>query len=588
MTKKELELFLQKYEAEMQKAANDMRKEAMPEITEDLFALFETTGDRTTYERVYFRRRKFLAVYGMASILWKKEEDFHKLCEVIRGICGEVCWALPAHVDRTKKDWMRTVDLFASETAFALAEIEAVLGRELPSELYSLIRENIMDRVLLPFENSAVPYGVWENCEHNWNAVCAGSVGSAAIYLLKEEPERLQNLLARLLNSLVHYVEGFADDGACMEGVGYFTYGMSYYCTFAEKLFAYTDGKVDLMRGEKLKKIMEFQQKCYFPGGLSVSFSDGSSREKFRMGLTCYLSMKDGDVKFPSMSLAAGLDSDQCYRWAEIYRDIFFTRSFLEKLEDTQKAAEPSPEKEACQETLPFAQWTICRGACAAGMAAKGGHNGEPHNHNDVGSFHYVVGDEMFLADLGAGEYTKEYFRDETRYQIFVNQSQSHNLPLIEGEGEKPGREYACRNFFTDGKGNTEMELEGAYGQKKLEKFVRKIAFCGEDGSLQVEDAFRGEAGMSVVESLVTPWLPEIRGNQVLLKGERHQCLLSIDTKETLRIEKRTYPDHRANEKTVYLLQWPCDMSTGEGKALFGIRVFSRLSNPWENSPQIF
>ena len=38
-------------------------------------------------------------------------------------------------------------------------------------------------------------------------------------------------------------------------------------------------------------------------------------------------------------------------------------------------------------------------------MAAKGGNNGESHNHNDVGSFLYLAGDEMLLTDLGAGEY---------------------------------------------------------------------------------------------------------------------------------------------------------------------------------------
>lgn len=55
-------------------------------------------------------------------------------------------------------------------------------------------------------------------------------------------------------------------------------------------------------------------------------------------------------------------------------------------------------------------------------MAAKGGNNGEPHNHNDVGSFFYLVGDEMLLTDLGAGEYTKEYFH-EGRYRILCNNS---------------------------------------------------------------------------------------------------------------------------------------------------------------------
>ena len=48
---------------------------------------------------------------------------------------------------------------------------------------------------------------------------------------------------------------------------------------------------------------------------------------------------------------------------------------------------EPAREAAASQIILPDAQWSICRSRHGAGMAAKGGHNGEPHNHNDVGSF---------------------------------------------------------------------------------------------------------------------------------------------------------------------------------------------------------
>lgn len=54
------------------------------------------------------------------------------------------------------------------------------------------------------------------------------------------------------------------------------------------------------------------------------------------------------------------------------------------------------------------------------GIAFKGGNNDEPHNHNDIGSFLLTVEGEVFLTDLGCGEYTKEYFQPDTRYDICV------------------------------------------------------------------------------------------------------------------------------------------------------------------------
>ena len=71
-------------------------------------------------------------------------------------------------------------------------------------------------------------------------------------------------------------------------------------------------------------------------------------------------------------------------------------------------------------------------------MAVKGGTNQEPHNHNDVGSFFYVLGSDMLLEDLGAGEYTADYF-GEKRYHIFCNSSFSHNVPILCGMGQYAG-----------------------------------------------------------------------------------------------------------------------------------------------------
>lgn len=62
---------------------------------EELFALYEKTGNRLIYEEVYFTRRKMLAVFGCLSILEGKPEYLHKLEEVLDGICEEECWRCP-------------------------------------------------------------------------------------------------------------------------------------------------------------------------------------------------------------------------------------------------------------------------------------------------------------------------------------------------------------------------------------------------------------------------------------------------------------------------------------------------------------
>lgn len=77
-----------------------------------------------------------------------------------------------------------------------------------------------------------------------------------------------------------------------------------------------------------------------------------------------------------------------------------------------KKAEEPKPLEQSGMCILQDAQWCILRGAKQTAVIAKGGNNGESHNHNDVGSFQYLADGEAFLDDLGAGEYTKDYFSE--------------------------------------------------------------------------------------------------------------------------------------------------------------------------------
>ena len=105
--------FHERYKKQIEALAGQMRTEQLPPLTEELFALFETTGNRLKYEEVYFKRRKFLAVFGMAACIFKRRADVEKLSEVLLEVCEEECWALPAHVNRaTDVDWRNTVDLF--------------------------------------------------------------------------------------------------------------------------------------------------------------------------------------------------------------------------------------------------------------------------------------------------------------------------------------------------------------------------------------------------------------------------------------------------------------------------------------------
>ena len=95
-------------------------------------------------------------------------------------------------------------------------------------------------------------------------------------------------------------------------------------------------------------------------------------------------------------------------------------------------------------------------------FTAKGGHNDEMHNHNDLGCFQIVKNNKRVIVDIGAGEYTREFFGGG-RYgdKVFVCGSQSHSVPIIDGALQKWGKATLILHTKTFWQGLTIFHLVG-------------------------------------------------------------------------------------------------------------------------------
>ncbi len=541
-----------------------LRERALPPLLEKDFFLFEKTGNRLVYENVYFARRKFLTVFGILSEFGNRREDLAKLENVIVEVCAERFWALPAHVDFAHLD-ETTIDLFAAETAQTLAELLVVLGERLSPFVAALAKQEITRRVLAPFCESTVPYSWWETDRCNWSAVCAGSIGMAAVYMDRMgalEPAWKNACIKRVCDALGCYLDGMEEDGACTEGLGYFSYGMSYYTAFAELLYEETGKKVNLMDHPKCARIAAFQEMCYFGQGVSLSFSDGSDTERFLPGLTAYLSHCFAKVKTPPFTAARRFCDDACYRWLPNERNIRWLLAY------GGAAVCAGTDFSSC-DILPAAQWMICKNKRGNGFAAKGGHNDENHNHNDVGHFLCVYNGELLLTDLGAGEYTKDYF-GEGRYGILCNRSLGHSVPLVNDLEQCQGKQYRADAFVWDKeRRKLEISFAAAYPCGCIDRISRIIRMEDEsDLRLCVTDCFvRTKDTKKITENLVTPFAPVIcDAHTVVITGERGGCSITAACRENedepwqqakdLRIVPKEHARHDGSKTTVYLIQW--------------------------------
>ncbi|MBP1903479.1 hypothetical protein J2Z32_000091 [Paenibacillus turicensis] len=543
--------------------------QSIPELTYSLITLFAETGDRQSYDKIYFERRKRLMTLAIATWLFPEQEGYKtRLCDIIFSICNEYTWCLPAHLTNQTEKPMPTIDLFAAETAFALAEILRLHEEWLPSLICKRIQDEVFTRVLNSFIDGS-RYFDWEQATHNWSSVCGGSVGIAALYLLENEPAKLTVVLERVLPALEYFLSGYHDDGVCMEGYGYWEYGFGYYVYFADLLKQRTLGKIDLLKCDKVKQIATFQQKAFLDGRNVVNFSDALANSGVFMGLGHYLHSNVDGVDLPPLELMKSFTEDHCGRWGPAIRNLvwFEENLYTTTLQSQDQNKVKGSTWAAGDYWLPDAQWLISRHVNSQEsyvFAAKGGHNDEPHNHNDVGHFILYGEGQTWLADLGSGLYSADYF-GEQRYQIPCNASFGHSVPIINGRYQSAGAKHgATVTNLQLGERTNELELElaSAYEGVHLQSLRRCFKWYktpkSEKPYLELTDKYCfTDMPEQVTERFICAVKPELVDGNVEMKTEDLTIRVTY-AKDTLKpvINELEHIDHFGEKQIFYTLDF--------------------------------
>jgi hypothetical protein len=198
-------------------------------------------------------------------------------------------------------------------------------------------------------------------------------------------------------------------------------------------------------------------------------------------------------------------------------------------------------------------------------VAAKGGHNAESHNHNDVGNFVVYMDGKPILIDIGVETYSRKTFSSR-RYEIWTMQSAWHNLPTIETLMQSPGREYAARDVryeADDDHAQLKLDIAGVYPREAgLKSWVRTVRLDrGRDVAVTEQYALDKPAG-KIMLSLVTPCKVSKQGNGRLLletgdQGEPRLAVRVIYDETKLKPTVETVPVEDGRLRTV----WPEQLS---------------------------
>ncbi len=514
------------------------------------YKIYSETGSRPEYQRPYYDRRLRLGASSILSLIYPEESKYlDMLQDTIFAVLNEYSWCVPAHQpDYMTKEKSDVIDLFAAETGYTLAQIYNLLGDRLDPLIRDRMRVEIDRRIIRSMQNNV--YGFECNNTNNWSAVCMGSVISTVILM---RPDLFDEFMPRAEATFKNYLSGFGDDGFCCEGFGYWHYGFGFFITAAEIIRRHTCGRIDYFKLPKVRAIATFIQKMFLTESCGVSFSDTGRNVSYHIGMCHFLKREYGDdikVYSPNYSY---IDDGCCRYCLRLTAATWF---------DEELYYNPTPDSEACEYYGADAKWMIKRTE-SYGFAAKAGHNGESHNHNDTGSFIFARGGRQIFTDIGAAIYDQQYFNEATRYNVMQTSSLGHSVPYF-GDciGQKAGAQYAATDVNYE-QGSLSMRLDGVYGETAVKSLYRR--FSCDESSVTLTDDISTDGGISVTERFALLVKPEIDGVRVKIEG----VTLEYDEAAVEAASFSTYPLPRGNDSECYFL----DLKLRSGTEKFTLTI---------------
>lgn len=508
-------------------------KEPLPEQPDELFLEFSRTGNRTNWQTVSGRRRGRLSPLVLAECLEYKGRFLPALEELLKALCAEKTWVMPAHDGRLMNFEGRGVDIDLASSALGwhLATTDWLLGDKLTPATRALLRERVNHFVIEPYLaqiRGKTGLNWWLLTTNNWNAVCLAGVTGTCLTLLENPTERAEVVVAAEHYS-ENFLKGFPSDGYCTEGLGYWDYGFGNYVLLCETLWQATGGQADPFLRPASKMPAQFGARIQIINGVAPAFADCSVNARPDATTMWY-----GNQRF-GLGLAGYGKLDPGWVAGDLIRAMMFLL-----LNSTDK---PAPA--AAGDTGPglrtwFDQAGILIGRpqpgsdCLMGVALKGGHNAEHHNHNDLGSYVVVLGDRPVLLDPGAEVYTRRTFSAQ-RYDSKLLNSYGHPVPVIAGKLQEPGADRKAlivRADLTDAADTLELDITSAYAVPDLKRLTRTFVYSrAGQGQLTITDHVVCATPRTFGTAVLTLGKVQIQDDKSLLIWDTDQAVkVTLDT----------------------------------------------------------
>lgn len=420
------------------------------------------SGDRR--QEVYAAPRAALMALVMGELAEGKGRFTDQIVNGVWYYSEQTWWGWSAHLTAQKAPHglpdanEPVIDLGVGEITNILSWTWLLFKDEF-DKIHPLISVRLKDEIM---KKAVIPYYErndfwWQGLDgsrdvNNWNPWTNHNMLTAILILEDDQAKKIKGV-EKVIKSLDQFINVYPNDGGCDEGPSYWGRAGASLYQCLDLLKRATNGKFDVYDNQLVKNMGSYIYKAYIEYPYFINFADADATTGGRPQIIYSYGKDIGDptmLKFGAF-LAKKQDWGKEIPEGKVDEQIM-QLMHLKEIENAEAA-----DALISDFWLPETQVAGARDKAGSSdgffFAAKGGHNAESHNHNDLGTCVLYFNGKPCLVDIGRETYTAKTFSSR-RYEIWTMQSQYHNLPQINGIDQKEGREFVATNstFNADAK----------------------------------------------------------------------------------------------------------------------------------------
>lgn len=476
------------------------------------YLTYERTGDRQAMQSKQTANNNALSDLVLAELAEGKGRFIDQIINGVWMECERTSWVLSAHLHRQDdgrnfpNHTDQIIDLGSGEIGAFLAWTYYFLHEEFDKVnpvIAQRLQEELHNRITVPYLKRQHEWWLAlrknpDGIVNNWNPWCNCNV-LQVVMLTEQDPLTVDSCVWQSMRSVDQFINYTKADGACEEGPSYWGHAAGKLYDYLSVLDKISGGHISLFDRAEIRARGEYLVRAYIGNGWVVNFADATAR--FDDNISTLLYRYGEAVGSQDMQQLAALLAHQRKHiitgGTDLYRSLEGLKAYPKIMATEGRLSTQAytwyPETEVC---------IYRRGGWL--LAAKGGHNNESHNHNDIGTCLLYKDQQPVLIDAGVGTYTKQTFSDE-RYQIWSMQSGFHNLPVLNGYDQKEGKTYRAVSAKTNPRRySVAIDVASAYPREAgVKKWIRSYELTAKGLTIKNDGTFESLPTTPVVEHLM-------------------------------------------------------------------------------------